>query len=130
MRESSGHRSEVMRWPILRCRRCLRIGAIKPRDSDRRRAALGATPTAGSVSISINGSNGAATSPWRSIWTAWKDHRQKGVDDLELAALTFVARHRIPGYQANPRELAPNAVMPEHMLNPAPIDVEPVKGGS
>ena len=29
---------------------------------------------------------------------------KKGVDDLELAALTFIARHRIPAYQPKPQQ--------------------------
>ena len=75
---------------------------------------------------------------------------KKGVDDLELAALTFIARHRIPAYRPQPKQvvnisstqvnvsvghftdeeletferLLRKAGVPEHMINPAPVDVE------
>ena len=33
------------------------------------------------------------------------------MDDLELAALTFIARHSTPAYQPKPRELAPKTTI-------------------
>jgi hypothetical protein len=42
---------------------------------------------------------------------------KKGVDDLDLAALMFVARHRIPAYQAKPRELPPSPSAPPAKVN-------------
>jgi hypothetical protein len=82
---------------------------------------------------------------------------KKGVDDLELPAPMFIARHRIPAYQQKPKELTHRhdlpvgtsvsttvtrvdhftdeeletlnrllmkAGVPEHLLQPPPIDVE------